>query len=296
MNCILIGETGVGKSSVVNLLAGDAVAEVSSGVDVCTVKAKEYTVNVDSMCVNIWDTPGLDQPETVTDSHVSAIEQACYLIKKLKEAGGIDLLVLCIRGRRPTRATLNIYWLFYEALCGQQVPIAFVITYLEHQVEMESWWTRNEESIERRGLKCASHACVTGIPDNEGPDGKYGRSQKAIQCLLKQHVKTGKPEGEGIKPFEGDKAGITKEKDLKEGLVTRFRLSSGAAQRIVAMMTEIDKTKPLKQMSEKDREKAEPRPDSEEMEMEERSEFWKWSFKGVVMALMAAIRLMRATQ
>ncbi|KAL4074305.1 P-loop containing nucleoside triphosphate hydrolase protein [Scleroderma yunnanense] len=246
INIILFGETGVGKSSVVNLIARRPVAEVSSDVNGCTMHSKEYKFDVGPMRVSIWDTTGLEEPEMGVNGYFPAIEKAWLLIKRLREAGGVDLLLFCIRGNRVTTTTQSNYRLFYEILCGQKVPIALIITHLERETDMEDWWIRNKKSIvERYGIRCAGHACVTGIPDNRGPEGKYGKSRKAVHDLLLQHDGTGRymmPEGDwlaklikGLKLFTGDKAGIPKGKALEKALVKRCGLDSDAARRIMEM-------------------------------------------------------------
>ncbi|KAG6328453.1 hypothetical protein ID866_10636 [Astraeus odoratus] len=212
------------------------------------MQSKEYKVDVDSRCISIWDTAGLDQSEMDRGSSVPAIEQAWHLITRLREVGGIHLLIFCIRGRKFTVTTLNIYRLFYEVLCGQQVPIAFVITHLEREVYMEDWWTRNEKGIENFGLRCVGHACVTGIPDRRGPDGKYERSRSAILGLLRQHDETGRyimPEEDwparltrSLKLFKKEEAGITKEKKLKKALIERCGLGPEIAHHIMVLMME----------------------------------------------------------
>ncbi|KAI6044683.1 P-loop containing nucleoside triphosphate hydrolase protein [Pisolithus marmoratus] len=135
INIILFGETGVGKSSVVNLIAGRPVAEVSPDVEGCTLQSKEYKFDVGKVRVSIWDTVGLEEPEMGVNGYIPAIEKAWLLIKRLREAGGVDLLLFCIRGNRVTMTTQSNYRLFYEILCGQQVPIALVITHLEREVD-----------------------------------------------------------------------------------------------------------------------------------------------------------------
>lgn len=250
INIILFGETGVGKSSVVNLIAGRTVAEVSPDVEGCTLQSKEYKFDVGSIRVSIWDTVGLEEPEVGVDGYIPAIEKAWLLIKRLREAGGVDLLLFCIRANRVTMTTQSNYRLFYEVLCGQQVPIALVITHLEREVDMEDWWTRNHKSIEKYGIKCAGHACVTGIPDNRGPEGKYGKSQKAVLNLLQQHDGSGRytmPEGDwlariikGLKIFTAGRAGISKGKTLQKALVKRCGLDADTAQKIMVTMTEND--------------------------------------------------------
>jgi 50S ribosomal subunit-associated GTPase HflX len=47
---------GVGKSALVNLIAGDKVAESSSGAQLCTLESTEYNIRLSDLNVNLFDT------------------------------------------------------------------------------------------------------------------------------------------------------------------------------------------------------------------------------------------------
>lgn len=253
INIILFGETGVGKSSVVNLIAGRPIAEISPDVGACTLESKEYKFNVDTMNLSIWDTVGLAEPQMVGDIYIPAIEKACSLIKQLRDAGGVDLLLFCIPGTQPNATMQSNYRLFYEVLCGQNVPIALIITHLENEEVMEEWWNRNKDKITEMGIKCAAHACVTGLPDKKGPDGKHEISKRAIIDLLKQHDGSGRyvmPEGDwlakiikGLKLFTIGKGSIPKGKNLKKALIRRCGLDSEIAHRVMLIMSTKEKNR-----------------------------------------------------
>ncbi|KAI6013707.1 P-loop containing nucleoside triphosphate hydrolase protein [Pisolithus microcarpus] len=189
LNVILFGETGVGKSSVINLMAGSLVAEVSSDLGGCTMNSTDYKVTIGSRKITIWDTVGLEEPEMGVNGYYLAIAQAHSLIQKLGQAGGVDLLLFCIRGNRITSTTQSNYRLFYEILCDKQVPVAFVITNLEKENRMEDWWTRHESVLRKYGLKSAGHACVTCLMDKVA---KMQESSDAISRLLSQHDNQGR--------------------------------------------------------------------------------------------------------
>ncbi|KAI6044682.1 hypothetical protein EDC04DRAFT_327008 [Pisolithus marmoratus] len=123
------------------------------------------------------------------NGYYAAIVKAYNLIQKLSSAGGVDLLLFCIRGNRITATTQSNYRLFYEVLCDKQVPIALVVTHLEREYRMEDWWFRNEGNILKYGIKCAGHACVTGITDKVE---KFRESREAISRLLSQHDNRGR--------------------------------------------------------------------------------------------------------
>jgi hypothetical protein len=240
INIILFGEVGVGKSSVINLIAGKPVAAVSSGVSGCTMSTTHYTFPVRGRQFHIWDTAGLEEPELGVNGYLSAIEKSLDLIKQLFGQGGVDLLLFCMRGNRVTATTQSNYRLFYEVLCGSQVPIALVVTHLEREPVMEDWWTRNVKSLDKYGIKSAGHACVTAIPGH----GQYGPSQATIEKLLMGYDGNAKyimpPDAWFVESFR--RFGIfapskdLKGKKLREVLTKRCGLNSKVAEELVKKM------------------------------------------------------------
>ncbi|KAN0090993.1 P-loop containing nucleoside triphosphate hydrolase protein [Tylopilus felleus] len=188
VNIVLFGETGVGKSSVINLIAGHQVASVSPDAEGRTLTSKRYSFPVGDRAFHIWDTAGLEQPEMGAVEYMAAIEGVLSLIQQLAAQGGLDLLLFCIRGNRITATTQSNYRLFYEVLCKSQVPIALVITNLEREKDMEGWWTRNLSGLEKYGIKAAGHACVTGLPKHS----KYPESKANMERMLRGYDGEGK--------------------------------------------------------------------------------------------------------
>ena len=186
MNVILFGETGVGKSSVINLIAQKEVTQVSSGAEGCTMRSTRYDISFDDMNFAVFDTIGLVQPHIEVSGYLNAIENAYKLIVELGAAGGIHLLLFCMRGSRITATTQNNYRMFYEYLCSKKVPVALVFTGLEREIEMDDWWKRNRAKIENYGIKGDGHACITAVQDDTpSEDLKYTESQRKIRELLK---------------------------------------------------------------------------------------------------------------
>lgn len=188
LNIILFGETGSGKSSVINLLAGKQVAQTSSDSDGCTKAYKPYPFIVNGRTYTVWDTVGLEGPVTGLTGYLPAIEQVCKLVRNLLKAGGVDLLLFCHRQGRITASTRKNYTLLYEVLCRKSVSIAAVITHLEHEKRMEDWWDQNATIFEDKGIKVFGHACVTTLPG----DPKMRQSREAIERLLRMHDSTGR--------------------------------------------------------------------------------------------------------
>ena len=183
-NIILFGEAGVGKSSVINLLAGEQLAKVSSDFEPGTLKSTRYNLRLDGADVRIWDTAGLEEPTMAVSGYLAAIEKAHALIRELSDAGGVDLLLFCIRGSRITATTQGNYRLFHEVLCNKEVPIALTVTHLERETRMEDWWARNVEFIKMYGIHSVGHACVTGVEEDE----KYAESKQALRNLLQSQL------------------------------------------------------------------------------------------------------------
>ncbi|KAF9235337.1 P-loop containing nucleoside triphosphate hydrolase protein [Melanogaster broomeanus] len=188
VNVILFGEMGVGKSSVINLIAGRPVAAVSADYQGRTMSSKEYSFDVSGRRFHIWDTVGLEELEMGPKDYLNAIEKAHELIRHLSQEGGVDLLLFCIRGNRVNATTQSNYRLFYEVLCGSAVPISLVITHLEREIVMEDWWLRQCKNLEKYGIKSAGHACITGLPWHS----KYPESLVAIRSLLASYDGEGK--------------------------------------------------------------------------------------------------------
>ena len=241
LNIILFGETGVGKSSVINLIAGRQIADTSPDVQGCTMSFKPYTFPVKGRNFHIWDTVGLEEPEMGVNGYLSAIEQSFELIQHLTSQGGVDLLLFCIRGNRVTATTQSNYRLFYEVLCRSKVPIAVIVTHLEREPDMEKWWERNVESLDKYGIKAAGHACVTGLPTHS----KYRESQHNIWRLLEGRYTEGRfnmpPDGwfiEFLRSF-GLFAPLkekSKRKDIMKVLTKRCRLDPKTAEELAVKL------------------------------------------------------------
>jgi GTP-binding protein EngB required for normal cell division len=173
-NVVIFGESGSGKSSVINALAQNQVAATSSSAAGCTFRYQKHEVDLSGERFILFDTVGLDEGTAGTVPAAEAEANLKSLLRDLMspESNGIGLLVYCVRSVRVSRALLRNYNLFYSAICRKKVPIVIVITGLENQEPtMDSWWDTNGKEFKKCGMHFEDHACVTtlrkhpGIPD-----------------------------------------------------------------------------------------------------------------------------------
>jgi hypothetical protein len=101
---------------------------------------------------NLYDTPGLDALGLGTD-------KVTKLIRDMQD--GMNLLVFCMRGR-ITEDAVAIYK-YFSLLVNLKVPMIAVITGLEHEDPMRSWWTKNHAAFKGYGIFFADYACVTTL-------------------------------------------------------------------------------------------------------------------------------------
>ena len=200
LNAVFFGKTGAGKSSVINLIAGRPVAQVTSDTEPCTLDSNSYTIDTPTKQFVIWDTVGFNGVRDGHDMSRQAVLNAVQLIRDLSAESGVDLLVFVKERNKLTTAELNCYRLLEEFLCEGQVPVAVIVTNLEEHEVMEQWWEVNGEGL----LKVLSgnvigHACITSLASRDPEDSKFSaklaESRLTVQALLEGYFAD--PLGEG---------------------------------------------------------------------------------------------------
>ncbi|KAF9522885.1 P-loop containing nucleoside triphosphate hydrolase protein [Crepidotus variabilis] len=188
-NVLLFGETGSGKSSVVNMLAGREVARTSSGAAGCTFRSEPFGINIGGTNFVVHDTAGLDEGDQGRVPKSTAIVQLYSLMKRLDD--GVSLLIFVMKAPRIKDSYAKNWALFNDVICRSKVPISIVVTGLEQEDDMDSWWNSNQDHFRRNGMYPVARACITAIKGKLRRSGtyvlqeEYDESRDKVQKLIK---------------------------------------------------------------------------------------------------------------
>ncbi|KAI6011283.1 P-loop containing nucleoside triphosphate hydrolase protein [Pisolithus marmoratus] len=181
LSVMVLGEIGVGKSSVVNLITREDIAKVSADTEVCTRFTTRHEVTVESMKVHIWEVSGFNRPKEDLKRNATDFKERLGPILEAKAS--IDVILLCMRGQKLTVVTERIFKLI-DDIFGQSIPIVLVINHLEREEEMEDWWTRNRDKLGASMSRTRHrHVCVTGLQDEEYQE-KSRKSREELVAIL----------------------------------------------------------------------------------------------------------------
>jgi hypothetical protein len=158
-NVVVFGETGVGKSSIVNMFKGDKSAAVGNGAQGVTFAHNSYEKHICETSFRVFDTVGLNEGAAGAMDAATAIEELYKLITGLEN--GVSLLVYIMRAPRITATGRKNYELF-RSLCDGTVPIVMVVTGLEDMQDMDEWWSDNQHAFDKCNMSFRDVACVTG--------------------------------------------------------------------------------------------------------------------------------------
>ncbi|KAF9522884.1 P-loop containing nucleoside triphosphate hydrolase protein [Crepidotus variabilis] len=187
-NIVVFGETGTGKSSLINMLADGEVARTSSAAVGETFSSQDYVVTIKNAPYRLWDTAGMNEGNKGTLPAEKALENLRNLVLGLQD--GVNLLLYCVRAGRYRDILRVNYDMFHGIICQSKVPIVLVVTGLEHESPMDSWWKANAKEFNNYGLVFTDVACVTTSKGKEMKDGsfmfeeEYDDSRIAVRELI----------------------------------------------------------------------------------------------------------------
>ncbi|KAH7925663.1 hypothetical protein BV22DRAFT_415404 [Leucogyrophana mollusca] len=166
-NVIICGDSGSGKSSVINLISETHVAPISSGAARCTPHYVRYPVRIQGAPFNLYDTAELEKEGR---GDVDIVAQLYKLMIDLED--GVSLLVFCMGGPRIRVPTYSNWQISHE-IFGKNVPIVIVITHLEQDVPMDNCWRKNKATFHKYGMVPFGHACITATRGKKDRSGRY---------------------------------------------------------------------------------------------------------------------------
>lgn len=189
-NVVIFGETGVGKSSIINIIAQQELAEASNDATGCTSSSQHYPVEISSQRFVLFGTAGLNEGTEGTVPAVKAERQLKSLLRELMSSGsdGIGLLVYCVHCTTAPHALARAYNTFYAGTCQKRVPIVVVVTGLEGETRMENWWDTNGAKFKSHGMRFADHACVTVLQEYPGIPEVFAHHIKESSEILRNLV------------------------------------------------------------------------------------------------------------
>lgn len=174
-NIVFAGETGVGKSSLINMLFDLEVSPTSNDVLGVTGRRKRFIAVQDS------------------DVYRQAIKELESLFKELESADGVHLLIFCFRFTEYfTNGLQRVYESVIASIHGIQVPIVAAVTHAEKMKQIpEDWWSATEPQRKQKGLIFADCACVSTLEDEDYPPtpGRRKKARSDMWRLIGRHAK-----------------------------------------------------------------------------------------------------------
>ena len=167
---VIFGRTGVGISSLVNLISGYPISKNHSKAR--TPKIRPHLISLPSSDkeFRLYEVPGFGGP--IQDAKI------LKTIRQIERDVGIDLFICCFRQQKATILP-DIVRRIRDSAPGKRVPMIAVVTGLElFKPGMDEWWNvalddgaTNGTMVERicfgEDDRFDAHACITTLPQDK---------------------------------------------------------------------------------------------------------------------------------
>ncbi|OAX30655.1 hypothetical protein K503DRAFT_669437, partial [Rhizopogon vinicolor AM-OR11-026] len=126
-NVLVFGETGVGKSSVINLIVGQEVAQTSPDAPTCTLEHTFYEVSLGNQRFKLWEVSSIASMGLFQRLFMKWRLKRRY--KRLCGDDGVYLLLYCMRNSRAQGSLVRDYKFFTSIVSSTSghVPVAAVV-------------------------------------------------------------------------------------------------------------------------------------------------------------------------
>ena len=166
LRVVVIGETGSGKSTTINALAGKQVVETSDSARGCTDHHTTVTIqDSHGISYEFVDTIGLNEVTTGTVDPQRALANFLAFLRDNQQ--GFNLILFCVRRDRLTQqaqATYNVMVkkLYSQAATEPPPVLIFVSGIFVKQATPQDWCIENRQAFVQAGLEEAD-ATVDGL-------------------------------------------------------------------------------------------------------------------------------------
>lgn len=180
LNVLLFGETGVDKSSIIELIIGQQIGDAAPGAPYYLMKhTAEITLR--ERRFKLWEVSSSTALMGLFQRLIAKRRlRASY--NKLHRDGGAPLLLYCMRG--TSAPTISREYQDFNDIVGSTscVSIAAVVDGLEES--LDDWWTKYEGDLKRLGMQFSHHMCITSSPS----DPNTSRSRETICSFIESYA------------------------------------------------------------------------------------------------------------